>query len=110
MDISKLGLMCVLAVICRCQLPEDDEVNTAMPGYTHRVYSGTSCPDARLSGHQPVLQGQVDPLCLLLITEGPRQGSPTSLACWWPWLFRTHVHDARKRALLDPARLGSGQA
>jgi hypothetical protein len=41
---SKLILIILLVIAPTiCQLPEDDEVNTSIPGYTHPIYSGIYC-------------------------------------------------------------------
>jgi hypothetical protein len=36
-------LVLLVTIPTHCQLPEDDEVTTAIPGYNHPIYSGTSC-------------------------------------------------------------------
>jgi hypothetical protein len=40
--LSTLLLLSLLLVVpTLTQLPEDDEIDTAIPGYNHRIYSGT---------------------------------------------------------------------
>lgn len=41
MQKKSLILLSVLVCLSFCILPEDDEVRTAFPNYTHTVYSGT---------------------------------------------------------------------
>jgi hypothetical protein len=36
-------LVLLVTIPTHCQLPEDDEVTTVIPGYNHQIYSGTSC-------------------------------------------------------------------
>jgi len=36
-------LVLLVTIPTHCQLPEDDEVTTVIPGYNHPIYSGTSC-------------------------------------------------------------------
>jgi hypothetical protein len=45
----KLALIFILVTSIKCQFPEDDEVTTAIPGYSHPIYSGTNLIINRLS-------------------------------------------------------------
>lgn len=48
----KLSLLSILVLLpVLTQLPEDDEIDTAIPGYNHRIYSGTKNHYLRLYGH-----------------------------------------------------------
>lgn len=97
----RILLLILFVLSINCQLPEDDEVDTSIPGYTHAIYSGTSLMILRLSRYYHWHQSQIDSLCLFLITKRFCERSTYSLVNGRSWLFEPYQHDSRKWPLPD---------